>query len=122
MRWRDDVRTCKCGLMFIPKRERQRFCSSTCATKDRVTRHRSRYIEPTPTVLPEKPLHAPQPLSGGLGDGSTMLWPQRDFHHGPTPGALQGDDYPLEYHEDGYPKLPDCLDRRPKAQPLAKAA
>ena len=30
--------------------------------------------------------------------------------HGPTPGALQGDDYPLEYYEDGYPKLPVCLD------------
>ena len=29
-----------------------------------------------------------------------------------TPGALQGDDYPLEYHPDGYPKLPACLDRR----------
>jgi hypothetical protein len=32
--------------------------------------------------------------------------------HGPTPRALQGDDYPLEYYEDGYPKLPACLDRR----------
>jgi hypothetical protein len=32
--------------------------------------------------------------------------------HGPTPGALQGDDYPLEYYEDGYPKLPARLDRR----------
>lgn len=30
---------------------------------------------------------------------------------GPTPGALQGDDYQLEYYEDGYPKLPPCLDR-----------
>ncbi|MGA7373804.1 MAG: hypothetical protein WBW37_14545, partial [Methyloceanibacter sp.] len=24
---------------------------------------------------------------------------------------LQGDDYPLEYYEDGYPKLPACLHR-----------
>jgi hypothetical protein len=32
-------------------------------------------------------------------------------HHGPSPGALQGDDYQLEF-EDGYPKLPACLDRR----------
>ena len=32
----------------------------------------------------------------------------------PTPGALQGDDYQLEYDEDGYPKLPACLDRRTK--------
>jgi hypothetical protein len=41
--------------------------------------------------------------------------------NGPTPGALQGDDYPLEYYEDGYPKLPACLDRRPKAS-VAEAA
>jgi hypothetical protein len=25
---------------------------------------------------------------------------------------LQGDDYPLEYYDDDYPKLPGCLDRR----------
>ena len=28
-----------------------------------------------------------------------------------TPQPLQGDDYQLEYYEDGYPKLPACLDR-----------
>jgi hypothetical protein len=28
---------------------------------------------------------------------------------------LQGDDYLLEYYEDGDPKLPLCLDRRPAA-------
>jgi hypothetical protein len=33
---------------------------------------------------------------------------------GPTPGALQAD-YPLEYCEDGYPKLPAWLDRRKPA-------
>ena len=33
---------------------------------------------------------------------------------------LQGDDYPLEYYPDGYPKLPVCLDRH--VTPLAKAA
>jgi hypothetical protein len=31
---------------------------------------------------------------------------------GPTPGALEGDDYELEYDENGYPELPACLDRR----------
>jgi hypothetical protein len=36
-------------------------------------------------------------------------------------GPLQKDDYPLEYHEDGYPKLPACLDRR-KPQTLEEAA
>jgi hypothetical protein len=29
-------------------------------------------------------------------------------------GAAQGDDYPLEFHEDGYPKLPECLRRNLK--------
>ena len=29
--------------------------------------------------------------------------------------------YPLEYYEDGYPKLPACLDRRPKPK-IAEAA
>jgi hypothetical protein len=41
--------------------------------------------------------------------------------HGPTPGALQGDDYPLEYDENGYPELPACLDRRLKPR-LKEAA
>jgi hypothetical protein len=39
--------------------------------------------------------------------------------HGPTLGALQGDDYQLEYDSDGYPELPACLDRRPKTERLA---
>jgi hypothetical protein len=30
-----------------------------------------------------------------------------------TSHALPGDDIQLQYHEDGHPKLPDCLDRRP---------
>ena len=43
---------------------------------------------------------APSPLC----DGPAMVWPERNFTQGPTPGALQGDDYQLEYYEDGYPK------------------
>jgi hypothetical protein len=35
--------------------------------------------------------------------------------------VLKGDDYRLDYYADGYPKLPACLDRRPKAF-LAEAA
>jgi len=27
---------------------------------------------------------------------------------------LSGDDYPIEYHEDGFPKLPACLNRKAK--------
>jgi hypothetical protein len=35
-----------------------------------------------------------------------------DVPEGPTPRALQGDDYGHEYYEYGYPKIPACLDRR----------
>ena len=57
--------------------------------------------------------------------GPTYVWPDRAGIEGlnpdgSTPGALQGDDYPLEYYEDGYPKMPACLDRRPVK--LAEAA
>jgi hypothetical protein len=39
----------------------------------------------------------------------------------PTSHVLMGDEIKLEHHDDGYPKLPDCLDRRPKPL-LARAA
>lgn len=112
--WRNEYRTCACGNTFKPRREAQRHCSAKCGTKARVTQHRSRYKESDFTEVPEKPLQAPQTQSGGLSDGPTMVW-LRDFHHGPTPGALQGDDYPIEYYPDGYPKLPPCLDRGRKS-------
>jgi len=66
--------------------------------------------------IPEKPCH-------GFLEHPTRSTetPAPYFNpHGPTPGALQGDDYPLEYYHDGYPKLPACLDRRPK--PLLEEA
>jgi hypothetical protein len=31
---------------------------------------------------------------------------------GPTPGALQGDDFLIEHDDEGYPILPACLRRR----------
>lgn len=88
-----------------------------------MTHHRTRYKEADPTALPENPLQAPQTQSGGFADGPTMIWRERDSHVWPTPGALQGDDIQLEYYEDGYPKLPACLDRqRTPDEPLAEAA
>jgi hypothetical protein len=39
----------------------------------------------------------------------------------PTSPVLVGDEIQLEYYDDGYPKLPDCLDRRPEPL-LAQAA
>jgi hypothetical protein len=43
-------------------------------------------------------------------------FPELVGHSSPLDGrlVLSSDDYPLEYYEDGYPKLPDCLDRRSK--------
>ncbi len=119
--WRNEIRTCGCGAGFAPKREKQRHCSALCpdAAKKRLKRSGDKTPNLTPvarsgdTGLSE----APTPL----GDGPTMIWPERDTQPWPTPGALQGDDYPLEYYEDGYPKLPACLDRRPKPL-LAEAA
>ena len=125
--WRNERRLCGCGKGFTPKRENQLHCSAKCGTRARVSQHRTRYSEADLTALPEKPLQAPQTQPGGLSDSPTMVWPEKDPRHGTnpdgsTPGAIQGDDYPLEYYEDGYPKLPECLDRRPKPEPLAKAA
>jgi hypothetical protein len=117
-----EIRTCACGQRFAPKREKQRHCSRKCRVALAVHRHRSDYTHAIPTALPEKRLQAPQTQRGGLSDGPTMVWPERDSQVWPTPGALQGDDYPLEYYEDGYPKLPECLDRRRKPEALAEAA
>jgi hypothetical protein len=73
----------------------------------KVRRHRSGYTAgPTPT----KRLHAVPPASRRPTENPTPYFNP----HGPTPGALQGDDYPLTYDADGYPELPACLDRRPK--------
>ena len=63
MNWRDQYRKCvlkDCRADFRPKREDQRFCCPRHAVKDRVARHRSRYINAPLTVVPEKPLQAAQ--------------------------------------------------------------
>ena len=103
----------RCSAEFEPIRKAQRYCSRKCRVADAVNRHRSE--------ITRRRLQAPSDAPAGFGDGPTMVWPERDFHAGPTPGALQGDDVELEYYEDGYPKLPACLDRRPKPR-LAEAA
>jgi hypothetical protein len=60
-------------------------------------------------------------LNGGV---ATFVKPARrpsEASNGPTPGALQGDHYPIQMDADGYPILPACLDRRPKPA-MAEAA
>jgi hypothetical protein len=58
-------------------------------------------------------------LTKGLGDRPTMVWPGAGRQTLADSGCSSSD-YPLEYYEDGYPKLPACLDRRPVK--LAEAA
>ena len=111
MTWRDQYRKCvlkDCRADFRPKREDQRFCCPSHAVKDRVTRHRSRYIETPLGVIREKPLQAVLAAPTASADHATPYFNPL----GPTPGALQKDDYQLEYYDDGYPKLPACLERR----------
>ena len=105
-------RTCqRCQNEFKPVRKAQRYCCRKCRVVDAVGRHRSDYTKPHPPAVAEKRLQCLSDFPRPLSDGSTVVWPNRDEQRGPTPGALRGDDYPLEYHEDD-PKLPTCLDRR----------
>jgi hypothetical protein len=118
MDWRDELRTCRCGESFRPKREAQRFCSAKCGSADRMSRKRTRNIKSDPT----RNTPATDALTGSW-DGPTMVWPERPSTEGlnpdgSTPGALQGDDVTLDFYPDGFPKLPPCLD----PEPLAYAA
>lgn len=106
----------RCSTEFAPVRVAQVYCSRRCRVADAVGRHRSDYRTPTLTADAEKRLQGSSDSPAGWSDGSTVVWPTTyDLPAGPTPGALQGDHYPLEYCEDGFPKLPACLDRRPGA-------
>ena len=112
MTWRDEVRRCVCGESFSSKREAQAYCTKRCANAATQRRKRSGDIGLAPSLVARSGDTAATPHPEGFRDGSTVVWPTRDEHQGPTPGALQGDDYPLEYDSDGYPELPTCLDRR----------
>jgi hypothetical protein len=111
--WRNEIRTCDCGDGFAPKREKQRHCSARCrdVAKKRLKRSGDKTTDPIPVARSGDTPTTNHPQ--GLGNGPTMVWTERDDKSWPTPTALQGDDYRLEYYEDGYPKLPACLNRRP---------
>ena len=105
----------RCGEAFRPKRLMQVYCSRRCRVADAVARHRSDYKNQPLTTAPEKRLQAP---------GASVAAPESQPQAFTTnfTEILNGDDYQLEYYEDGYPKLPTCLDRRRNAEPLAEAA
>src|SRR6478672_9936030 len=97
----------RCGNAFQPKRLAQHYCSKQCHQNSFHQRKRSVEWGLPATTIPEK-------RRTDLERAPTTLTvcsdaPARVFTNGPTPGALQGDDYPLEYDEKGYPELPDCL-------------
>ena len=79
-------------------------------------RDRNRNQQPSPSLPRE---HRVTAASSSLYEGLLpYVYPERGLDprigsnpDGSTPGALQGD-HPLEYYEDGLPKLPACLDRR----------
>jgi len=117
--WRNDRRECGCGATFRPKREAQRHCSSQCRVKDAMARYRSDNKGHGSTGILRSDNTPASDAPMALSDGSTMVWPEPPNMEGlnpdgSTPSALQGDDYPLDYYGDGYPKLPAFLDRRPK--------
>src|SRR5262245_64053896 len=95
----------RCEQPYQPKRVAQVYCSRRCRVADAVSRHRrSDYIKPHHSPVAEKRLQAtsgpptaPEPPSYGWGKAGDPI--------------VSGDDYELEYYEDGFPKLPDCLRR-----------
>jgi len=87
----------KCGRVVPRLRKAQRYCSVRC----RVAAHRDqRSVTSNAAVT--------APLAPVFVAPVAVLEPI----NGRTPGALQGDDYLLEYYADGFPILPACLDRR----------
>src|SRR5262245_48355626 len=91
----------------LPKPKRgqpQRFCTAKCRVA--ASRQSLCVTEPAPPIpvtpmrntVPTDAPAAPEPPSHGWGKVGDPI--------------LIGDDYPLEYYEDGFPKLPACLGRR----------
>jgi len=62
-----------------------------------VRRHRSGYKTSTPMVLREKRLQAVQHSSTRSTETPTVYFNP----HGPTQGAIQGNNYQLKYYADG---------------------
>src|SRR5262249_8648739 len=110
--WRNQLRLClRCSQPFQPRREKQGYCKPACQNLAAVRRHRNHYTELPATPLPEKPLQPVlTPPTRPTSEVNRKFTCTSDVAstpyfnpHGPTPGALQGDDYPLEFHSDGYP-------------------
>ena len=110
-----------CGAPFRLKRKAQLYCSPAC--RKAAWHKANRSVATAEGVSPQRRSVAAAVDAPGAAL-APYVWPcpPRGIEelNRPTPGALQGDDVQLEYYEDGYPKLPACLDRRPIK--LAEAA
>jgi hypothetical protein len=98
---------CGTPLLNAARGRPKRYCSDAC----RLLAFREARAEPCNEI----PGHV-DPCNEIPATGTLPSHRSTDLQAGPTPGALQGDDYPLEYYPDGYPKLPACLDRRAQRQ------
>ena len=103
----------RCGATFTKRREAQCYCTERC--RNSATKARSRSGE---AVMPYPSIKG----SGDTPSAAALCKPPLPstpyFNpHGPTPGALQGDDYPLEFYQNGFPKLPECLRRTREVTP-----
>jgi hypothetical protein len=120
-----DLVTCEhCGETVERKRTAQRYCSKPCSVSAAVARHRAKSDGESPKeVLTEGDPVGGIDRSAYSAQRPAPAVPVTPSAHGSnpdgsTPGALQGDDYQLDYYPDGFPKLPRCLDRRPSRHKL----
>ena len=67
------------------------------------TYRRSDNKKPEATQVPRSDNTAASNAPSPFSDGPTMVWPVQDDPRETPPGTLEGDDYQLEYYEDGYP-------------------
>jgi hypothetical protein len=71
--WRHKNRTCGCGARFIPKREKQRHCSASCGSRDRMAKQRSR--NKSGGILTLIPRNRNTPLSDSPAASEWDNWP-----------------------------------------------
>jgi hypothetical protein len=103
-----------CGRAVTRSREAQRYCSKTC--RDRAADRRRRHPQEALAAMVQDPSASQRFCYSPRASHAACEAKRTPPGHGSNPdgstrGALQGDDYPLDYFADGYPKLPDCLRR-----------
>jgi hypothetical protein len=113
----DACQHCGVELLTAARGRPKRFCSDACRQAACRKRAEISCHEIQPDLDPPNFVPAAHAFPAVATND-----PARRFQLGPTPGALQGDDYQLDYYDDGYPKLPACLDRRRQKQDEELAA